>query len=96
MDYHKYVIRYKNGTESCIVANDIALDMRSFEAKIMLGYSYSVKHYERMEYHSYVDVTNIDLFEVDFIAELQDHCGATFGKLDYIYRHGKKGGDQHD
>lgn len=96
MDYHKYVIRYKNGTERCIVANDIALDMRSFEAKIMLGYSYSVKHYERMEYRSYVDVTNIALSEVEFIAELRYHYNGMFDELDYIYRHGKKGGDQHD
>lgn len=96
MDYHKYIIRYKNGTERCIVANDIALDMRTFEAKIRLGYSYSVKHYERMEYHSYVDVTNIPLCEVDFIAELRCHYNGMFDELDYIYRQGKKGGVQHD
>lgn len=85
MNYHKLIIRLKDGSERCIVATGFNFDMRSLIASIWVGYGYRAKDSNGIvRYYSDVDETLVDLTQVQFIAELREQQGA-FDEIIYIY-----------
>lgn len=85
MNYRKFIIRFTDGMERCIIANGINLDLRNFRASIWVGYVYRTKDSNGIvRCHKDVDKTNVDLTKVEFIAELCEQIDS-FGEIIYIY-----------
>lgn len=90
----EYVIRSTSGTETCIVADTMSVDMLHNKARFSRKWGYTENTGDYCNYYHKTDITELPLNGIEFIGVIR-YDVMVYGELDIIY-HSREGGDTHD